>query len=69
MKNLLWIIVVVVASIGYWYWGNIQDEVIAYNDGVIDLIDEDNLHYEGVIFHLGKYYDGETVETEKMREA
>lgn len=53
----------------FWYWGNIQDEVISYNDGVIDLLDEANLHYEGYLNHLNKYYDGETVDIEKMREA
>lgn len=69
MKNLLWIIVVVVSAIGYWYWGNTQDEVIAYNDGVIELLAEDNRHYAGVVNHLEQYYAGETVDVEKMREA
>ena len=69
MKNLLWLIIVVASAIGYWYWGNIQDEVISYNDVVIDLLDDDNIHYEGVVNHLNQYYDGETVDIEKMREA
>ena len=43
--------------------------MISYNDGVIDLLDEANLHYEGYLNHLNKYYDGETVDIEKMREA
>lgn len=69
MKNLLWIIIVVASAIGYWVWGNTQDEVITYNDGVIALLDENNLHYEGVVNHLNQYYGGETVDVEKMREA
>ena len=69
MKNLLWIFIVAASVIWYWYWGNIQDEVIAYNDGVIDLLDEANLHYEVYLNHLNKYYDGEKVDIGEMREA
>ena len=69
MKNLLWIIIVAVSMVWFWYWGNIQDEVIAYNDGVIDLLDEDNLPYEGYLNHLNKYYEGETVDITEMRDA
>ena len=49
--------------------GNTQDEVIAYNDGVIELLDEDNRHYVDVVNHLNQYYAGETVDVEKIREA
>ncbi len=69
MKNLLWIIIVAVSVVWFWYWGNIQDEVIAYNDGVIDLLDEDNLPYEGYLNHLNKYYEGEAVDITEMRDA
>jgi len=69
MRNLLWIIIVAVSAIGYWYWGNIQDEVISYNDGVIDLLDEAKQPYEGYLNHLNKYYEGEIVDLEKMHEA
>jgi len=69
MKNLLWIIIVAVSVVWFWYWGNIQDEVIAYNDAVIDLLDEDNLPYEGYLNHLNKYYEGETVDITEMRDA
>jgi hypothetical protein len=43
MKNLFWIIIVAASAVWFWYWGNIQDEVIAYNDSVVDLLDKDNL--------------------------
>lgn len=58
MKTLLWIIIVAASVVWFWYWGNIQDEVITYNDSVVDLLDNDNLPYEG-----------ETVDIVKMREA
>ena len=69
MKNLLWIIIVAVSVVWFWYWGNVQDEVIAYNDGVIDLLDEDNFPYEGYLNHLNIYYEGETVDIAEMRAA
>ncbi|MFT5426711.1 MAG: hypothetical protein ACI9ZT_001657 [Gammaproteobacteria bacterium] len=54
-----------------WFWneGKTQDEVIAYNDGVIALLEEDNRDYADVVNHLNQYYAGETVDIEKMREA
>jgi hypothetical protein len=69
MKNLLWIIIVVASAVWFWYWGNIQDEVITYNDSVVDLLDKDNLPYEGYLNHLNKYFEGGTVDIVKMREA
>jgi hypothetical protein len=69
MKNLLWIIIVAASAVWFWYWGNIQDEVITYNDSVVDLLDKDGLSYEGYLNHLNKYYEGGTVDIVKMREA
>ncbi len=69
MKNLLWIIIVAASVVWFWYWDNIQDEMITYNDSVVDLLDKDNLPYEGYLNHLNKYYEGETVDRVKMREA
>ena len=69
MKNLLWIIIVAVPVVWFWYWGNIQDEVITYNDSVVDLLDKDNFAYEGYLNYLNKYYEGEAVDIVKMREA
>ena len=43
--------------------------MIAYNDTVVDLLDKDNLPYEGYLNHLNKYYEGGTVDIVKMREA
>jgi len=69
MKNLFWIIIVAASAVWFWYWGNIQDEVITYNDSVVDLLDKDGLSYEGYLNHLNKYYEGGTVDILKMREA
>lgn len=69
MKNLLWIVIIAASVVWYWYWGNIQDEVIAYNDSVVDLLDKDNLPYQGYLNHLSKYYEGEAVDIVRMRES
>ncbi len=73
MKTILSIVivflVVILFATGYWYWGKIQDRVVAYNDSMITLLDyEENLH-EAVVNHLNQYYAGEAVDIEKMREA
>lgn len=39
MKNVLWIIVAAVIFAAYTCFSKIQDEIITFNDAVIDLLD------------------------------
>ena len=40
MKNILWVTVIVIIFAGYTWFRKIQDEVIAFNDGLIDLLEQ-----------------------------
>jgi hypothetical protein len=56
MKNVLWISIVAVIYAGYLWFGKIQDEVIAFNDGLIDLLEQEEKSFTDYIDHLEKYY-------------
>lgn len=67
MRNVLWIAIVAVIYAGYLWFGKIQDEVIAFNDGLIDLLELEEKSFTDYIVHLEKYYAYEEIDPEQMK--
>jgi hypothetical protein len=66
MKNPLWIVIAAVIFSGYAWFGKIQDEVIAFNDTVIDLLEQEERIFTEYVAYLEKYYAGEEIDMEQM---
>jgi hypothetical protein len=52
---------------GYVWFGKIQDELIAaFNDTVIDLLEQEERIFTDYVTYLEKYYAGEEIDMEQM---
>ena len=66
MKNVLWIAIVAVIFTGYIWFGKVQDEVIAFNDGLIDLLEQEEKSFADYIDYLEKYYAYEEIDVDQI---
>ena len=66
MKNVLWIAIAAVIFAGYTWFGKIQDEVIVFNDNLIDLLEQEEKSFTNYIDYLEKYYMHEVIDVEQM---
>ncbi|OGT66339.1 MAG: hypothetical protein A3I13_05735 [Gammaproteobacteria bacterium RIFCSPLOWO2_02_FULL_47_50] len=66
MKNVLWIVVAAVIFAAYTCFSNIQDEIITFNDAVIDLLEQDEESFSSYVDYLDKYYGYEEIDVKQM---
>jgi hypothetical protein len=66
MKNVLWIVVAAVIFAAYTYFSKIQDEIITFNDAVIDLLEQDEESFSSFVNYLKKYYGYEEIDVKQM---